>query len=443
MGGSMAELRPAFETPDGRVAVYCGDALEVLAALPEESVDCCVTSPPYWSLRKYDAAPSVWGGDPNCPHTLEAQPVGGESYGGKARWQHEGVSRQETPEAWIKGEMPGASGGRGYKQDTNPGAWFDASQYATCRLCGAWRGQYGLEPIPDSGAWMRGFLTGEPIQPCNACYVCHTLTVLRAIRRVLKATGTVWWNIGDGYTSMNRSGRKESPKAGKRQAIDPIAIKVNWNPARHNNFSWTLPGGWKPKDLVLMPMHIALALRTDGWWVRSVIVWHKPNAMPESVTDRPTDAHEYILLLTKSERYWSDFDAVREAATGGEPWGSRVSHWDGQGPHGGTSLIEPLAHEERVARQDGGRNCRSVWTFPTAQYPGAHFAVFPKELPERCIKAGCPPDGTLLDPFAGTGTALAVAYHLGRRAIGIEISQAYFRMAQERLRQGVLPLEVS
>jgi len=498
--------KPYYKTPDGKVTLLHGHVLDVLREMPAESVNCVVTSPPYWSLRDYDCEPVIWGGDPNCPHTLEAQPVGGESYEGKARWQHDGVSRQETPEAWVKAQTKGQSGGDGSSSGLNckrdddgkfasdshahgTDKLYGAIETATCRLCGAWRGQYGLEPTPE-------------------LYVEHTMMWLREVRRVLRKDGTLWLNLGDGYAGSYG----HTPDDG-HEAIYREGLSLEERPSR----SRVARNGLKPKDAVLMPFRVALAAQADGWWVRSVIIWAKPNPMPESVRDRPTDAHEYIFLLTKAARYWYDAEAIREEATEPRRCGANSHANVGRDPAHGTSKQDAVGNRRYAGFNDrydfanppNGRNCRSVWTFPTCGFPDAHFAVFPRELPERCIKAGCPewvcpkcgkartrvtetaltvhdgktasaypkgttanrlallrqaarerggeyvndrqtvawsdcycnagfPGGVVLDPFAGSGTTCEVAYHLGRTAIGIDASAKYLDMARERVKQGAL-----
>ncbi|HXH05390.1 MAG TPA: site-specific DNA-methyltransferase [Vicinamibacterales bacterium] len=378
--------------------LYVGHVLDVLAALPADSVDCVVTSPPYWSLRKY-AGPTdtTWGGDPNCPHRLAEAPVNGESYAGRARWQHEGVSRRETPDAWVSGEVVRRA------NDSLP----------FCSLCGAWRGQLGLEPTVD-------------------LYIEHLMAVMQAIRRVLKPTGVAFINLGDGYSGSWGNYGGQNRGNGSQRAI------VTGSQAHHQAYDglegWRPPAsdpGLKPKDLVLVPERFALAAQAQGWWVRSRIAWAKPNPMPESVRDRPTDAWEHIWMLTKSQRYWWDAEAVREPA---QKWGTR----DRANFRGGTE--DPLLKHHGFTdgnQAETGRNLRNVWTFPTAPMPLAHFATFPPELPERCIRAACPEGGVVLDPFAGSGTTLVVARSLGRQAIGIEISPEYAEMAAKRLRYGV------
>ena len=197
---------------------------------------------------------------------------------------------------------------------------------------------------------------------------------------------------------------------------------------------------YSDKQLLLMPARLALALQADGWWVRSDIIWHKPNPMPESVTDRPTSAHEHVFLLTRSARYYYDADAVREELQQSTlERGYTATHLINGGSakeHGNT---------DKMVRQGKGfwdnayvptsRNLRNVWTIATSPFSSAHFATFPPELAERCIKAGSRPGDTVLDPFAGAGTSLLVADRLQRDAIGMELNMAYTEMAMERCRQ--------
>jgi DNA modification methylase len=198
-----------------------------------------------------------------------------------------------------------------------------------------------------------------------------------------------------------------------------------------------VPDGLKPKDLVGIPWRVAFALQADGWYLRSDIIWAKPNPMPESVTDRPTKAHEMLFLLAKSERYHYDAEAIKEPATDtGRANGrdGRVEDLSARPPNSSPRTLRRLDYSQR------GRNKRSVWTIPTEPFPEAHFATFPQALIEPCIKAGCPAGGTVLDPFAGSGTTGLVAKRYGCRAVLIELNAAYCAIAARRLAQGVLEL---
>ncbi len=256
-----------------------GDALHILRTLPSASVQCVVTSPPYWGLRDYNI-----------------------------------------------------------------------------------EGQIGLEPtLPQ--------------------FINRLVAVFNEVKRVLKDDGLLWLNIGDSYTSGNRGWRAPDKK----------------NPARAMNVRPDTPEGLKPKDLIGVPWRLAFALQQDGWYLRSDIIWNKPNAMPESVKDRPTRSHEYIFLMSKSEKYYYDYDAIMET--------------------NGTSR----------------RNRRTVWDICTQPFPEAHFATFPPELVDPCILAGSRPGDYILDPFFGSGTIGVVCQKRQRKYIGIELHPDYFLMAVNRL----------
>jgi len=296
-----------------------GDVRERLTELPDASVQCCVTSPPYWGLRDY------------------------------------GIDSQ-----------------------------------------------LGLEPTPDA-------------------YVASMVAVFREVRRVLRDDGTLWMNMGDSYaTSPAGNFGKDMPAPADGGRYRENKPKMDW--AR---------SGLKPKDLVGIPWRVAFALQADGWYLRSDIIWHKPNPMPESVTDRPTKSHEYVFLLTKSARYFYDAEAIKEVALYPDGMNGRqpVKSPHGQGFSAGRS----------TGASTGGRNCRSVWTITTQPYPDAHFATFPEALPERCITAGTKLGDTVLDPFAGSGTTGQVAIRLGRSFLGIELNPEYAGLARTRI-GGAAPL---
>jgi DNA modification methylase len=245
--------------------------------------------------------------------------------------------------------------------------------------------------------------------------------VFREVRRVLRDDGTLWLNLGDTYASSWPCSRRNvvgtgSLENGKREARPP-----------------RMPSGLKEKDLVGIPWRVAFALQADGWYLRQDIIWAKPNPMPESVTDRCTKAHEYVFLLTKSAKYFYDAEAIAEKSIyggdvkrlGPKSLSKSQSHVPGRVPSGN-------ALEDTVTVTDT-RNKRSVWTIPTQAYAKAHFATFPEKLVEPCILAGCPEGGTVLDPFAGSGTTGVVAKQLNREFAGIELSQEYAAMARTRI----------
>lgn len=349
------------------VRILQGDVFARLAELPDESVHCVVTSPPYWGLR---------------------------SYGGLA-------------------------------------------------------GEIGREPTLDG-------------------HIDVLVRVFREVRRVLRPDGTCWINYGDRYVCSPGNG-----KGGGSTLAGP----------GHHSGRSSFSSGLKPKDLMLLPARLALALQEDGWWVRSEIIWAKPNPMPESATDRPTSAHEKIYLLTKSARYFYDAKAVQTAqaveslarqdrAMKGYAPPEQTAHnglmaphknkrhqaiptgWDTDGGAHGTIHLngrtprsdKQRGHSRRHAgfngrwdamskseQQANGANIRNVWTIPVYGFPGPHFATFPPALVEPCIKAGCPERGTVLDPFGGSGTVGLVADRLGRDAILIELNESYVKMARARI----------
>lgn len=214
-------------------------------------------------------------------------------------------------------------------------------------------------------------------------YTEHLTDVFHEVYRVLTSDGTIWLNIGDSFTSGNRGRRATDRK----------------NPAREMTYRPPTPKGLKPKDLIGIPWRIAFALQRDGWYLRSDIIWNKPNCQPESVRDRPTRSHEYLFLLTKSKRYYYDQAAIMERANG----------------------------DTRL------RNRRTVWNIHTEQFPGAHFATFPEALVKSCILAGSEPGDIVLDPFFGAGTVGLVSIENRRRFIGIELKEEYVRLARRRL----------
>jgi DNA modification methylase len=305
-------------------SILVGNALEKLREIPDGSVDCCVTSPPYWGLRAYGTVPQTW-------------------------------------------------------QD-------------------GWVGELGAEPTPDE-------------------FVSHLVDIFREVRRVLKNEGTLWLNMGDSYAG--RGGMQGIPEGHRSISMNHREkYQMEEDPKRNAGAF-----GLKKKDLVGIPWKAAFALQADGWFLRSDIIWSKPNPMPESVTDRPTRAHEYVFLLSKEPKYFYDANAIAEPAV--------TVKWPGVGPKHGEARNRGEEYSPMKDRQT--RNCRSVWSITTKSFRGPHHAVFPEELPERCIKAGCPKDGIVLDPFFGSGTTGVVAKRLGRNYIGIELNPENALVAGKRI----------
>lgn len=269
-------------------------------------------------------------------------------------------------------------------------------------------------------------------------YVSGMVAVFREVRRVLRDDGTLWLNVGDSYNGggIGGGGAKGTSLAGssnrERQGYYRKVLSIIDS---------------KPKDLLGIPWMLAFALRADGWYLRSDIIWHKPNSMPESVRDRPTKAHEYVFLLTKSARYFFDAEAIKEQGqdSGAPDAPINDTNWDGRkdgtvpgkgethksGTRKGGNLSRAYSGVNWAER---GRNTRTVWTIATQPFSGAHFATMPPDLAERCIKAGSKPGDTVLDPFGGAGTTGLVADRLGRNALLIELNPGYADMARERIR---------
>jgi len=281
------------------------------------------------------------------------------------------------------------------------------------------------------------------LEASPAEFIATMVEVFEEVRRVLRPDGTCWINMGDSYANDGKWGGSTGGKHVKALHGDTSIGRAKKNT------------GLKPKDLCMMPHRLAIALQDAGWWVRQDIVWSKPNPMPESVTDRCTKSHEYIFLLTKSAKYFYDAEAIREPVVGNpDERGVGFGHGtdaDDRG-RGRVSARDTFKRENskraavipgqtvgthRPDREDsvpdGFRNKRSVWSMATHSFPDAHFATFPPELPETCIKAGCPIGGTVLDPFFGAGTTGLVAERLQRDCIGIELNPAYAEMARKRI----------
>lgn len=341
--------------------IICGDVIQLLQTLDSESVQCVVTSPPYWGLRDYG--------------------------------------------------MPG---------------------------------QIGLEEAPEE-------------------FVAKMVEVFQEVKRVLRNDGTLWLNLGDSYVGGGRGG---ADHAGDKQRTNVGTLNIS--PTGRVE-------GLKPKDLCGIPWRVALALQADGWYLRSDIIWHKPNPMPESVTDRPTKSHEYLFLLSKSQSYFYDAEAIKEDAVTDEDRPNGVERDRVYGYNSKQKQIkrpgknsrenqnrDPNHSEERKVRSPAGwktgpgshgsihadgreketswatispekRNKRTVWTIATSPYRDAHFATFPEALVIPCILAGSPEGGVIMDPFSGAGTTCMVAKKLGRRYIGIELNSKYVDMSERRI----------
>ena len=310
---------------DEAVTLHLGDSLNVLRTMPDQSVDCCVTSPPYFGLRDYGT-----------------------------------------------------------------------------------EGQYGLEASP-------------------AEYVETMRALFAEVRRVLADDGTLWLNIGDSYANTSGGGPTSSSSTlrGNGHVGGGPKVKATTGAAVARR------DGLPSKNLLGIPWRVAFALQDDGWILRNDIIWSKPNAMPESVTDRLSTRHEHLFMFSKSTRYWFDLDPIREP---------HVSTPDREGGNAlrGQKAMRPVGPNSG-AYSEGGRNPGDVWTIATQPFPGAHFAVMPAELARRAVVAGCKPGGVVLDPFSGSGTTGLVAQRNGRKYVGIDLSAEYLDLSlRTRLQQGVL-----
>jgi DNA modification methylase len=355
--------------------IRVGNNLDLLKEIPDQSINCVVTSPPYWGLRDYGTGD--WeGGDEDCDHV--ANPKATKKFGNE-EFNKNCPSREMTKT-------------KGYYADI-------------CPKCGAVRNdnQLGQESTPQK-------------------FVENLVVLFREIHRVLRDDGTVWLNLGDSYAGSNGNGWKQT-----------LAKTNSSNSGGKNECfrtKYAMDSKLKPKNIVGIPWRVALALQEDGWILRQDIIWSKPNPMPESVRDRCTKSHEYIFLLAKSKKYYYDNEAIKEPLANPE----RKNFQAGARSFG--------KNKDRADNDLGERskdfvftnkNKRSVWTVNTATYKEAHFAVYPKELIEPCVIAGCPEDGTVLDPFSGSGTTGIVAVNSGRKYIGIELNPEYAELSLNRI----------
>jgi DNA modification methylase len=275
-------------------------------------------------------------------------------------------------------------------------------------------GQIGLEQTPSE-------------------YVARLVAVFREVRRVLADDGTLWLNLGDSYAgSWGAQGRQgETGQMAGRSVVS--ARQIEAHPKRLTGTGTIRESGLKAKDLIGIPWRVAFALQADGWWLRSDNIWSKPNPMPESVTDRPTKAHEYVFLLAKSERYFYDADAVAERSIHAGRT-VKASGADAKNARGGPFRETAAGFTDHDTEVGETRNRRTVWTITTKPFSGAHFATMPPELAEVCILAGSAEGDTVLDPFCGAGTTGLVALRRGRHFVGAEINPTYAAMARERIR---------
>jgi DNA modification methylase len=355
-----------------------GDVRSCLKQLEDGSVQCVITSPPYWGLRDYGTA--TWeGGDPNCDHK------------GKPMATKAGFNERYTGKAPVETD----------KQSECYEFYKDI-----CPKCGARRidSQIGLEPTPEA-------------------YVADLVEVFREVKRVLRDDGTLWLNLGDSYAGSGKGMTADGQQDPKQPKLRGMRFDVP-----------EVPQGLKPKDLVGIPWMVAFALRADGWYLRSDIIWNKLNPMPESVTDRCTKSHEYIFLLTKSERYYYDAESIKEPTS---PWNSSEGFKEAAYERRDNPQSGGFSHEDV---EKSGRNKRDVWTVATQPCAEAHFATFPPKLIEPMILAGSKEGDVILDPFMGSGTTAIQAVRWHRHYLGCELNPEYVKMAERRIADMVGPL---
>jgi len=351
--------------------IYLGNNLDTLKTFPDNSINCCITSPPYFGLRDYGTA--TWqGGDPNCKHMKPISDTASTGTHKKMR------------------EMGIACASGIYK--------------SVCPDCGAIRidEQVGLEETPED-------------------FINRLVEIFREIRRAMTDDGTLWLNIGDTYNSSNTGSVTSDKQKTNVGSVDNITSKHLVNTC-------------KPKDMIGIPWMLAFALRNDGWYLRQDIIWHKPNPMPESVTDRCTKSHEYIFLLTKSPTYYFDHESMQEDAN--PLYASRYnSPFNvGQKELLGGGRPDGASNTPGMKEYTGKRNKRDVWTIQPSKFKGAHFATFPEELVRQCLLAGCPKGGVVLDPFMGSGTVGVVAKKNHRNYVGCELNPEYIAIAENRIK---------
>ena len=370
------------------VHVINADVRTGLQQIESDSVHCLVTSPPYYGLRNYGLQPLVWNDPGGCQHRWDNEITSNTRFFGtnKRRWCN-AVNGQRKHYPLPEELLP----------DKNT---RKVSHGAFCVECGAWKGDLGVEPTPN-------------------LYIHHLVEIFREIMRVLHPEGTAWLNIGDAragswgnYHPTGRGGqRAKKTKRWDRPAYRDKTLK---SPQAYEIT------GYKRKDMLGIPWRVAIALQEEGWWLRQDIIWVKTNYKPESVKDRPISSHEHIFMLSKRGQTYYNYAAVRKPARIQipDPGPLLPFAFDGKVlPHSRTWF-----ERSKMEQQMDGAALNDVWLMPVSRWKGAHYATFPPDLPRRCLMAGCPPGGTCLDPFAGTGTTGVVANEIGNDCILIELN---------------------
>ena len=373
--------------------IHHGNALEVQRTFPDKSIDMCMTSPPYWGLRDYGMEPMAWDGKEGCKHNWNLK-------------EHKDTRGNEGSN--LTGRNP-------YKEGE---ARLNYSE-GFCQKCGAWKGQLGLEPMPD-------------------LYIKHLCDIFDETWRVLKDGGSLWVNIADSYFSQ-----------GGPQVVNTInENRVGGSDTQNAGKSRTLVSGHKAKSLVGIPERFVLEMMDRGWIRRNTIIWFKPNCMPTSAKDRFTVDFEFVYFFTKKRKYYFEQQYEPHLTQENRPHGIVWEReYDYDSKYAKKHYKDYSIRQKRGGntnpdfRNPSGRNKRCVWRITTKPFAAAHFAVFPEELCETPIKAGCPKSGIVLDPFFGSGTLGAVALRLGRNFVGIELNPAYIEIAKERIKNVQKSLE--
>jgi site-specific DNA-methyltransferase (adenine-specific) len=369
--------------------IYLGNTLEVLKTFPNESVNCCITSPPYWALRDYKLEPQIWDTKEGCEHDFEL------------------VERKDPQDRNGSGDHDSGGIAKSWSKEPNITGF--------CSKCGAWKGSLGLEPTFE-------------------LYIKHLCDIYDEIKRVLRKDGTCWVNLGDTYSTKSGSGFAND----NLNPLTPEQIAERTGIYEANK----LRGNWKDKCLCMIPFRFAIEMVNRGWILRNVIVWHKPNCMPCSVKDRFTVDFEYVFFFVKSKKYWfeTQYEPLSDVTI--KDITNRKNLACLTGEHNSKHFDNPdsVFDQQKTGRLrtefvnlEKGRNKRAVWSICPQPFRESHFAVFPEALVEPMIKSGCQKDGLVLDIFLGSGTTAVVAKKLGRNWIGIELNPKYVEMAQKRI----------
>lgn len=447
---------------DRDITLYEGDVIKILKELPIESVNCVLTSPPYWGLRSYGTPPQIWGSGNGCEH----------KWGDSIDREHFTSDNKDFNARYSGNSSNG-------KKQEGGGRSEGGNSGNICVQCGAWKGELGLEPTPEM-------------------YISHLADVFDKVKRVLRKDGTVWINMGDTYGG---SGGDTGKKIGQQRKG---GIGIDTRPVGISPIEYSVAQNVRSKDLQLIPSRFAIEMQNRGWILRNDIIWRKPNPMPSSAKDRLTNCYEHLFFFVKSQKYWYDNDAIREERQGNtHARGTKLSPPSEKAGIGHEGWSKATAGVETF---DGKKSARDVWSIATEPLPDEHYAAYPQKLCERPIKAGCPAKvcvecgkpreriveprerivepseeyakllgkgfhdhkddehmrmsidkterpslsaeyktigwtkcdcgegfkpGTVLDPFCGSGTTLLVAGRLGRKSIGIDLK--YQKMVLKRL----------